>query len=328
MSTSRSIITGALVGGAVGDALGAPFEGLWSDDIPTSESLIASYHEFHGYPTGQYTDDTQLTLATIRSIIENGDVDIPHIAKSIADLWRYQSVIGPGGACTRAAEYFLRTGKHHGMGAPVGQAGNGTAMRTAALGLWFGEDRESLVSVVAEISRLTHQDPRSVAGGVAIALAANLISYDPSIDASDLCTTLADAINQLNDELSGLLRKLPGQICEPDVKQLIASAGQPSAEFAVPIITPFVIPTVLAAVYCIITYRNSWTDAVAAAVRFGGDVATLGSIVGELAGAAHGIEGIPSNLVADLQDTELIQAIAVRYHALIANRLRKPTTDR
>ena len=69
MTPSRSIVVGTLLGGAVGDAIGAPFEGLWSNDIPNSQSLMSSFHEYHGYPTGQYTDDTQLTIATIESIV-------------------------------------------------------------------------------------------------------------------------------------------------------------------------------------------------------------------------------------------------------------------
>src|SRR5690606_14702346 len=110
-------------------------------------------------------------------IVAERGVVVRDMARRMAELWRHHAVIGPGGACTRAVERFLTTGNHEEMGAPVGQAGNGTAMRTAGLGLWFGEDRRSLVSTVADISRLTHQDPRSVAGGVVVAMAANLCAY-------------------------------------------------------------------------------------------------------------------------------------------------------
>jgi len=324
---SRSIVVGTLLGGAIGDAMGAPFEGLWSDDIPSPESLVASFHEYHGYPSGQYTDDTQLTIATIQSIVENGDVVIPDIARSIAELWRHHSVIGPGGACTQAAERYLATGDHHDMGAPVGQAGNGTAMRTAPLGLWFGADRDSLVTAVADVSRLTHQDPRSVAGGVAIALAANLLVSEPTIDAADLCDALASSISDINAELSELIRALPNRMRSPDCRQFIAAAGQPSAEFAAPIISPFVIPTVLAALDCVLRYRDSWVDAVTAAVRLGGDVDTLGAIVGALAGAIHGDQAIPPNLRSGVQDSESIQALAVRYHLLIEKRSTGKISD-
>jgi len=318
MTLSRSKIVGTLIGGAVGDAMGAPFEGLWSDDIPTSKSLVSSFHEYHGYPRGQYTDDTQLTIATIQSIIQNGDVVVPDIARSISELWRHQSVIGPGGACTQAAERYLAKGDHQDMGAPVGQAGNGTAMRTAAIGLWFGSaERKLLISTVTDISRLTHQDPRSIAGGVAIALAANALSFDGKIAAVKLCDLLADATYEINTELSDLMRILPSRMESSDCKQFIAAAGQEAAEFESPIISPFVVPTVLASLYCIIRYRNSWVDAVTSAVQLGGDVDTLGAIVGALAGVIHGVDAIPANLVNDLQDSETIQVMAVRYHSLI-----------
>lgn len=297
--------------------MGAPFEGLWAEDIPSAQSLVASFDHYDGFPTGQYTDDTQLTLATIESIVQQGEIVVPDIARSIAELWRHHTVIGPGGACTQAAERYLASGEHHGMGAPVGQAGNGTAMRTAALGLWFSEDHSSLVSTVADISRLTHQDPRSVAGGVVVALAANLLASDPGIDGTDLCDRLADAIHDISLELAELLRALPTQVNTPGGKQFIASAGQASAEFPEPIISPFVIPTVLASIACMIQNRDSWADAVTSAIRSGGDVDTLGAIVGALAGAVHGIEGIPKNLVLGVKDSESIQALAVRYHALI-----------
>ena len=68
---------GCLLGGAVGDALGAPYEGLWSKSIPDSDGLLAGFGEFHGCPRGQYTDDTQLTLATVESIVEQQTID-PH----------------------------------------------------------------------------------------------------------------------------------------------------------------------------------------------------------------------------------------------------------
>lgn len=78
MTPSRSIIVGTLIGGAVGDAIGAAFEGLWSDDIPPAESLLSLFHEYHGYPSGQYTDDTQLTIATNQSIVQRGTFPAGH----------------------------------------------------------------------------------------------------------------------------------------------------------------------------------------------------------------------------------------------------------
>ncbi|WP_339687141.1 ADP-ribosylglycohydrolase family protein [Gimesia maris] len=313
---AKSIVLGTLLGGAVGDAMGAPFEGLWADSIPSADSLAASFHEYHGYPNGQFTDDTQLTLATIQSIVEQNDIVVADIARQIAELWRHHSVIGPGGACTQAAERYLATGDHRNMGAPVGQAGNGTAMRTAALGLWFDSD-ESLIRVVADVSRITHQDSRSVAGGVTIAMAAKLLSSASDINPHSFCRILADACHDINSEMADLLQLLPNHLNDEGALDFIAHAGQRTPEFEKPIITPFVIPTVLASIYSILTCPDSWLEAVTFAVRLGGDVDTLGAIVGALAGARHGIDSIPQNLIDCLQDSRDIEVLATRYHLAI-----------
>jgi ADP-ribosylglycohydrolase len=43
-------VLGCVLGGAVGDALGAPFEGLWARSIPDAAVLLAGFAEFEGSP--------------------------------------------------------------------------------------------------------------------------------------------------------------------------------------------------------------------------------------------------------------------------------------
>src|SRR5207249_8928025 len=94
----RDRVLGCVLGGAVGAALGAPFEGLWSRSIPDAATLLSGYAEFEGFARGQFTDDTQLTLATLESIIREECINPADVARSIARLWRSQTVVGPGGA--------------------------------------------------------------------------------------------------------------------------------------------------------------------------------------------------------------------------------------
>jgi hypothetical protein len=79
-------------------------------------------------------------------------------------------------------------------GAAVGQAGDGTTMRTAALGVFFHRNPERLPEVVAAIFRITHQDPRSIAGGVAVAKAAQILADTPDINPTSFCLDIAEAI--------------------------------------------------------------------------------------------------------------------------------------
>ncbi|MDB5387521.1 MAG: ADP-ribosylglycohydrolase family protein [Planctomycetaceae bacterium] len=319
MAPTFSTVAGCLIGCAVGDAMGAPFEGLWSESIPSADLLLAGFHEYHGYPRGQYTDDTQLTLATIESVVARRVIHIPDIARRIAELWRHYSVIGPGGACTAAAERFLATGSHIQMGAAVGQAGNGAAMRTASLGLWFGDNHDAVISAVTEVSQLTHRDSRSIAGGVVIAMAAGALARNRKLNAEAFCAYLADSCRQINPELADLLVQLPLHFESNSAIDFIAHSGQEKPEFDRPIITPFVVPTVLAAIYCLIVHPNSWSDAVTTAIRLGGDVDTLGAIVGAVAGARDGIESIPRHLVETVQNSRSILTLATKYYHVLGD---------
>jgi ADP-ribosyl-[dinitrogen reductase] hydrolase len=314
----RDRVLGCLLGCAVGDALGAPFEGLWAHCIPDEETLLADFAEFEGYPRGQFTDDTQLTVATVRSIVATGGVSPAHIAHSLAALWKKQAVIGPGGACMAAALAFLKTGDWTTCGAAVGQAGNGTAMRTAPLGLLFLQQPERLPGVVADVSRITHQDPRSIAGGVAVAKAAQLLASTSANDARDFCRDIAEAIACFAPAFAEMVNRLPALAQGPPEAALpvIAWAGMERPEFDTPIITPFVVPTVLAALWCLLRHPESWAGAVGCAIRLGGDVDTLGAIVGALAGVRLGIAAIPSYLRETVQQAEQLEALALRYHEL------------
>jgi ADP-ribosyl-[dinitrogen reductase] hydrolase len=314
--------TGCLIGCAVGDALGAPFEGYWEHQLPSRKALLGGFAEVEGYPRGQYTDDTQLTLATVESIVGQRDLVPANVARSISALWKNHSVVGPGGACTFAANNFLKTRDWMTCGAPVGQAGNGTAMRTAALGLYFLRDPERLPEAVAQISRITHQDPRSVAGGIAIAKAAQLLATHDAIDDVVFCGSIADAIRPYEATFANLVEGLPARLREDKETALhaIAWAGSSKPEFSRPIITPFVIPTVLAALWAVLQHRSSWSGAVAEAIGLGGDVDTLGAIVGALAGARLGLSAIPAHLASAVLGSERIKVLASRYHEVATAR--------
>lgn len=318
----RDRFLGCLLGCAVGDALGAPYEGLWSESIPGDDSLLAEFAEYEGYRRGQYTDDTQLSAATVESLVANGCLSYPHVAGSIARLWKNQSVIGPGGACTQAAHSFLRTGDWTTCGAAVGQAGNGTAMRTAVLGLYFLNEPERLPNSAADVSRITHQDQRSIAGGVAIAKAAQLLARGRDDSPDEFCKEIAAAMHPFEPSFADRVRNLPSLLTQDHAEALksIAWAGMERPEFEQAIITPFVVPTVLAAFWCLLLHPDSWTGAVAKAIRLGGDVDTLGAIVGALAGTKLGLSAIPRHLVDGVADSEKLQVLATRYHTLVHTR--------
>jgi hypothetical protein len=117
-----------------------------------------------------------------------------------------------------------------------------------------------------------------------------------------------------------MVLRLPELIQEPpDVAvRILAWSGMDRPEFEAPIITPFVIPTVLAALWSLLRHPDSWNRAVACAIRLGGDVDTLGAIVGALSGIQQGEAAIPQHLRETVQQSQRLRKLALRYYSLVA----------
>src|SRR5205085_11031160 len=96
-------------------------------------------------------------------------------------------------------------------------------------------------------------------------------------------------------------------------RRVIASAGMFDREFEDPIITPFIIPVVLAALWSVLRFGDDWGLAVGAAIRLGGEVDTLGALVGSLMGIRRGASAIPRHLAAHVADAAAIRRLAEDY---------------
>src|SRR5215475_8879071 len=118
----RDSARGCIIAGAIGDAMGIPFEG--------SRGPL----QFYPHKDWAISDDTQLTLATCESIIEIGEVSPKHIADRFVQWFRDRRITGMG-ASTLKALRDLDAGQHWALAGAKGEraAGNGAAMRIAPL---------------------------------------------------------------------------------------------------------------------------------------------------------------------------------------------------
>jgi ADP-ribosylglycohydrolase len=126
----RSQILGCILGGAMGDVWGGPWEGKPGPlvfQIPSRSSV---------------SDDTQLTLATCESIIESGGVHPERLASNFATWFATGRVTGIG-ASTLKAMRDLVAGVHWALAGSRGEysAGNGAAMRIAPLAFLLDPQR-------------------------------------------------------------------------------------------------------------------------------------------------------------------------------------------
>jgi ADP-ribosylglycohydrolase len=116
-------VLGCIVGGAIGDAPGGPYEGQ-----PGPVSLLTD-------APCRLSDDTQLTLATCEAVRAEGAVSPASVADRFACWFRQGRVTGVG-ASTLKALRDLSAGVHWALSGRKGErgAGNGAAMRVAPLG--------------------------------------------------------------------------------------------------------------------------------------------------------------------------------------------------
>ena len=268
-----------LLGTAIGDALGVPFESKLSNyELLLNwdgKAYLGSEH--HKLAPGQFSDDTQMSLMVAESLILNSGFNPDDLAA------RYVEWMGSGrargwGKTTLAAVQNLMAGKHWSESGIAGSTGNGTAMRAAPFGVYFRDDLDTLIKVVKIDSAITHASEDAEAGALAIALAAAYAA---------------------RRETDNLLEKIHARLPDSKVKNTIFSLESlinspyipPSQALAVLGTKANVTQTVPAALYCFLKFNNYY-DAVVAAIRAGGDTDTTAAIVGGLFGAKLGMKGI------------------------------------
>ena len=165
-------MTGSLLGCALGDSIGLPFEGISTRRIkrlnpgPLRQRLVFGH--------GMISDDTEHSCAVAQSLIASaGNADL--FGRNLAWRLRWWFLTLPGGiglGTLRSAIKLWIGFPYHKSG--VNSAGNGPMMRSAIFGAFAADNdrlREELVAVSSEI---THSDPRAGRAAQIVARAASL----------------------------------------------------------------------------------------------------------------------------------------------------------
>ena len=137
---SREQWIGCLLGQCIGDAVGAPVEGLPPKDCQKHVDKVLRQglldDAFLGQSRfGQYTDDSQLARELLLSLVEHGRLQSVDYAGRIARLFRSGEVVGAGKATAEVALRLSEGVAPDEAGIPAPSAGNGSAMRAAPLPL-------------------------------------------------------------------------------------------------------------------------------------------------------------------------------------------------
>ena len=288
-------MSNVLVGGAIGDALGMPFETMLSNnELLTNwdgKTFLPSKH--HKLQATQWTDDTQLSVIVAQSLIENSGFNPDDLSQKYVQ-WMFSGKARGFGNTTLMAMKNIAAGKHWTESGIVGSFGNGTAMRAAPFGVYFRNDLYSLVNIVKIDSAITHISEEAEAGAIAIALAA---AYAVNNDLEDLTDKICKYLPTSN--VKNTIYSLPSLLDSTSITPLQAlSVLGTSAN---------VKETVPAALYCFLKFDN-YMEAIQAAIRAGRDTDTTAAIVGALFGAKSGLKGIDKDLYK-VEDFDKLMAL-------------------
>ena len=287
---------GSMLGSAVADALGAPFEflneGLYSTRFP--RPVVGGVGEMiggggFGWAPGEFTDDTQMALALANALEEAGGFD-PDVMWKHFRTWRSTAKdVGVTISRALASESYFGAAEaaHEALGGHT--ASNGCVMRIAPVGV-FGVrlTRAQAVELAVDQASLTHFDPSASVGA---AFVADIIRS--TILTGNFDTSVHSAFE--------FFAETPwGSYLENEFASVLAADFDPRSDVHLPNGTVW---TAVGQALWAVRHTTSFHDAVVAAIDLGGDTDTVAAIAGAMAGALYGVQGIPVRWVSYVHGT-------------------------
>jgi ADP-ribosylglycohydrolase len=287
-------LAGCLLGTAVGDALGLPFEGLSPRRRARMFRGIDRYHLLPFW-RGMCSDDTEHTIMVAKALIEsagygkalrNADEFRSKLACAMR-LWLLGLPAGIGMATLKSIVKLWLFLPRRWQG--TYSAGNAPSMRSALIGVFWGEDPELLRLHVRAATDLTHSDPKAEQAALAVAVAASMsVRYAGRVEASAYARQMRSLLGREGAELSGLIDQVANSV----------GAGEATPAFALAMglergVTGYSFHTVPVALHAWLAHPGDYREAVLAAIECGGDTDTVAAITGAIAGAGTGLEGLP-----------------------------------
>ena len=337
MTNKRAVeyFKACILGGAIGDALGAPIKFMSIHQIRSDfgEKGLMDYSEVYGR-IGAITDDTQMTLFTAEGLILSkvrkeyqGDEGVifagyhallrwlftqeanmqdtliqNHGTCSIVDgvLTGYKelfSLRAPGNSCLSS----LKSGKMGTIFDPVNNSkGCGGVMRMAPAGLAY-DDAEKAFHFGCKLAALTHGHPTGyLAAGTFAALIFLIVSGHSLTEAIEHSTLILKS-NKHHEEtlrvIDNVLDMVGKQSPGPDVIESIGAGWIAKEALGI-------------SLYCSLVAVDDFKKGVLLSVNHSGNSDSTGSITGNILGALNGFGIIPENWLINLELKELIDEVA------------------
>ena len=310
----------ALLGLAVGDALGVPVEFIGREARRRDPVAGLRAYGTHHQLAGTWSDDSSLTFCLAETLARPGGLtglpDLADFSRRVINwldngYWTAHGRVFDVGGATRTAIQHLRAGISPSKAGPRSESdnGNGALMRILPLVFhktWQSEnlDMNAAWELTEAVASVTHGHPRSTLGCFLYLLVARgLVAGLAPTNAYEQMQTQANY--WLHKQSKGPVfyewpkygAVLDGSLpdgAEPEIK----SSG-------------YVVHTLEAALWCLLRH-DTYAATVLAAVNLGDDTDTTGAVAGGLAGLAYGEAGIPAEWLAGLARRADIEDLAER----------------
>ncbi len=275
MPDRRERYRGALLGLAVGDAVGTTLEFRSRGSFEPIDDMVGGGP--FGLEPGQWTDDTSMALCLAASLVHCGGFDARDQMDRYCD-WSSNGYMSSNGECfdigltvSDALRRYRETGDPYSGSTHPQAAGNGSLMRLAPVVLFYDPHRDDAVRYAGESSRTTHGAAEAIEAcrifAQVLLAAIDGAARDEVLGAAE-ATATSDRLDAIT---AGAYRGAP--------EDRIRGSG-------------YVVDALEAALWCF-ERTESFRDAILAAANLGDDADTTAAICGQIAGAFYGAGSIP-----------------------------------
>lgn len=310
---------GALVGGAIGDAMGMPASFLTREQIKNTYGYIKDFlkpdddvQKYHGsLEAGDITDDTMESIIVSKVLIEHNGFSEEAFNNemkkwAIEQKMLESTVIGPS---TRRYLTALIEGRDPKETSGKGNT-NGSAMRAAPIGVKYYNDITKCIEAAVASSLPSHGSKPAVAAACAVAAAVSggvhggyspneilNMAYDAALYGEKKG---ADITAPMVSKRIKLIESIVDSVGEDSINDIL---DEIAGVFGASMFAYESVPVALAIFYAV---NGNAKEGILGAVNTGDDADTNGSICGNICGAYSGASGLPDEWKERVQKTSSV----------------------
>lgn len=289
-------VVDALMGVAVGDAIGVPYEFNSREKMKTNPAKGMIGHGTHNQPQGTWSDDSSLTFCLAESLIDGYDLkDISQkfIRWKKEAYWTARGEVFDIGNTTADAinrlQRIIEKGNLEALGKQIDlgdeyENGNGSLMRIIPLLFYIkGKPITEQFDIICQVSALTHRHVRAAMSClIYLKLAEKILNGQEKVQAYlEMRNDIIDFWNNIDFSLSE--REHFKNVIQKDIRKTkiknLKSGG-------------YVIEVLESSIWFFLK-EKTYADTILSIINLGHDTDTSAAIAGGLAGIYYGLNGIP-----------------------------------